>query len=165
MADDLIGLDFTVNEDTLEIFGNRFADAKKSQIRRGLESIKREWQSELVRQQASLQSVWTPLKRTPKGRSYYERKRHEYFGAKGKGGAVRFLSILKRTGHMMDGYVSGIIVDNNALTVTIPYPNIAARVHQEGPLPSGVLALRPFDTTKFIDKAINIIDDAIDGNL
>jgi hypothetical protein len=38
MADDLIGLDFTVNEDTLEIFGNRFADAKKSQIRRGLEA-------------------------------------------------------------------------------------------------------------------------------
>jgi hypothetical protein len=115
---------------------------KNLKLEEDLKLIKREWQSELVRQQASLQSVWTPLKRTPKGRSYYERKRHEYFGSKGHGGAVRFLSILKRTGHMMDGYVSGIIVDNNALTVTIPYPNTAARVHQEGPLPPGSISIK-----------------------
>lgn len=158
---------FKIDENSVEIFGKRIEDATKGKIKKGLGDIKREWQKEFVRQRARLQSKWTKLKgytikdgkRTGEKGSYYARKREEYLHHRNN---VRYLSILTRTGEMLEGYIQGIRVDNINLSVEIPFPNLRAEVHQGiREKPRGMLAYRPFEVEKFEDIAIRIMDEAI----
>ena len=162
-------ISFEIDDNSVDVFGKSIEDASKASIKRGLSETKRAWQAELVRQQRRLRSSWTPLKKIPKGKSYFDRKQYEYYSGKSKNGKVRFLSILKRTGRMMQGYVNGIRIDNVNLKVEIPFPlgaEVRAKVHQGLlPLPTGVLAHRPFELEKFEDLAIDIMSDAITKDL
>jgi hypothetical protein len=165
------------NEDAQE-FADKFQNQSKSRIRQGLALIRQEWQQEFRRQDARMQREWTPLKtwtastkpsrirgnkvvvtgNDPK--SYAERKKRAYYRGKSSGGKVKYLRILKRTGVMLERYISGISINNSTMTVSIPFPRgkvgVRAMSHQgynsRGEavgLPFGVLAHRPYDISRF----------------
>lgn len=162
-------ISFTISQESLDAFAKKFGDDKKAKVKTALGEIKREWQTEFVRQDKRMQSVWTPLKgyvtsktgqQQPKSRSYLARKTREYYSHKARAGSgpVRYLRILKRTGTMLDKYINGIHIDDVNVTVSIPFPSgaegVRARSHQGiTPLPFGVLSTRKYDLSRFKDVA------------
>lgn len=173
----------TISKQDEDAFKEQFGKESKDRIRQGLALVRQEWQQEFVRQDERNQKTWTPLKTWVGGtlpvnpkrlvggidrRSYSARKRRDYYRGKTKGGQVRYLRILKRTGVMLQRYISGISINNTSLTITIPFPSgdvgKRAMSHQgynsKGEpvgLPKGVLAHRPFDTQRFLLTANRII--------
>lgn len=160
-------VDFTISDESLKEFGRRFRAGKEKNVKDSLANIKREWQAEFIRQQRRLQNVWTPLEK-----KYGERKTHEYYSAKGKlahgntSGQVRYNTILRRTGVMLAGYISGIQIDEGNYSVSIPFPEGAAGVRAKSHqgvigLPPGVKNIRPWDTDKFVKEAEKQIREAL----
>lgn len=155
-----------IDEATLAKYLKKYKDNADRTIIAALDSIKREWQREFYRQLAGNNTNWRPLKTWVSGKtatvkhkgidpqSYFARKKHAYFSGKTKGGGVKYLRVLTRTGAMVKGYVEGVNVDILDYTVNIPFPkdplDIRAKVHQ-GLLkkPTGVLAARKWNTQRF----------------
>lgn len=166
---------YKIDEESVRRFADKFSEDYKKRLRDALPLIRAEWQREFRRQDARMQKVWTPLKTWVDGktkskniaggidpRSYAARKKREYYRGKSSGGSVRYLRILKRTGVMLERYISRITISNVDLRVSINYPQgqagLRARVHSgEYELPKGVLAYRPYDLERFKFVADRII--------
>lgn len=182
-------LKFTIAPESLTAFGIRFTSDKKRQVRIALYNIRREWVVALARQQEAFQGGWAPWstygghelssrsnskgrkiggKVTQRWRSYAQRREAE---KRRPPAGVKYFTILKRTGRMMDRYLKGIRVDESRYAVIIPWPSsgtsdksvtIRAKVHQ-GVLeqPKGSKGPRPFNIAEFDQLARTIINAAI----
>lgn len=148
-----------IDEDTFAKFGQRYRRGKINAVKKALDEIRAQWQLEFVRQQSRLsRSKWPRLKGFPitTGKTYYARKRRELYSHKHP--EVHFLTPLKRSGRMLDGYIKGIQVNTQDLFVRVPIPidpfgndkrGRRALVHQGlVPAPPGVSA-RPFELDRF----------------
>lgn len=155
---------FEVDDASLTAFGRRFRAAKLKNVTKALEDIKREYQYEFLRQQANntRSGRWAPL-----SVAYFIRKEREYSDPDFP--EVRYLSLLRRTGEMLEGYVQGVMIDNNRYTVTANFParpdlRKRAKSHQGViGLPKGGVA-RPFNLQRFDAIAKKIMKDALVKN-
>jgi hypothetical protein len=149
-----------IDDESLKAFGRRFRRAKLKQVDIALGEIRREWQADFVRQQRQYASggTWAPL--SP---AYRERKERERGDPRFP--EVRFVSLLKRGGAMLDGYINGITIDPTNYTVTIPFPTgslgVRARAHQGVSGRPVNMPARPFHTDRFARLANRILRDAL----
>jgi hypothetical protein len=151
----------------LSDFARRFRTSKEKQAHLALDEIRRQWQLEFVRQQKRLSSTQWPKLSV----DYLERKTREYEDNENHPD-VRYLTTLKRTGAMLDGYIHGITVNSATFQVTINIPNnrthsdpngIRAYVHQGlGGIgkPRG-MPRRPFQVERFAAVGKQVLTDAL----
>lgn len=164
-------VEFTISPESIQKFADTFKLQRKANMRIALAAIKRDWQAEFVRQDINQQKKWIPLKTWVDGktasknlnggidpRSYAAKKARAYYGGKSRKGPVRYLRILKRTGVMLERYISGIAIDEGSLNVEIQFPDgevgVRAKTHFGLlRLPKGVLGIRQYDINRFKDLA------------
>lgn len=151
---------YRLRQGTVDKFADKFGEDAQENIRKALQDITMEWGQEIFRQQrrrgrSNAANPWTPL-----DPYYAERKKEDY--EEGRNG-VKYRTILRRTGRMLDAYRDLIYADYSRNAVEIPYPTIYARYHQEG---TYKMPARPFDVEPFrriaIDKFTKAIRKTID---
>lgn len=147
-----------IDEDTLTAFGRRFRRAKVKQVDLALGNIKAQWQSEFIRQQRLFDrnGTWEKL-----SVDYLKRKIREY-----ENHDISYLSLLKRTGIMLDGYVKGVAIDDIHSRVIANFPSddrarVRAMAHQGITRRPKNMPARPFDLQKFEKIATKIMRDAL----
>jgi hypothetical protein len=152
-----------VNRNSLDQWQAGISRRFRKNLEDAQSQIRQLWIQELYRQQKSRgDGTWALLNPI-----YAKRKAREYASNENKD--VRYNSILRRTGKMLDGYAKGVQFEttNSRVSVIMPFPsddarvNLRARSHQ-GDIgqPRGI-PIRAFDIEKFKEIALDKFNEAM----
>lgn len=150
--------EFRIKNEELDRFIQNLEQRAEARIDRALYDVQTEWRVEFDRQQRRLRYNWTAL------RPRYQEEKDQAYRQRARTG-VRYNSILKRTGRMLEGYKDDITVNLYDKSVVVYYPTIYARVHEKGSgrtnAGHGNIPARPFEWFRFTRRAQAVLEKAL----
>lgn len=150
-------IDFNVNRKSLDDWQAGISRRFRREAEIAQEEVRRLWMAELINQSdTGGYGEWEEL--SP---SYAKRKQRDY-----DQGRIAHNTLLRRTGDMIQGYITGItpFITRGIIGVRMPFPEDHTRrramVHQGEAFAVGVPA-RPFNVEIFEEIALDIFNEAM----